>query len=557
MELLSLSLNFLTQKALPFVILLGILVFVHELGHFLIARLNGVRVEVFSLGFGKKIFQFKRGDTVYALSLIPLGGYVKMFGEQPGDAISEADKPVSFTHKTVLQRISIVLAGPLMNLFFAVLLFGLIAVVGEERKPAILGDVAITSPAFEMGFRPGDQILKVAGQPVETWDDLQDKMSELKDQEVAFEIRSKQNPEPKTLTAKIAAVPNPNPIATSKSAGAIEGFQFFSIGSTVAVIKGSLLDSLGIKTGDSVKMINGKPVQFWREVETAAKELRPDSQLNLVFERVVSEESGKTEDLTVNVQVPKEATLASVGIEQSDLYLAKVIDKSPAKKAGLQELDKIVAINGVQLKGWEDVLTNIKEYAPESGTVKVTILRDGQKSDLTITPQMTAQMNGIGKEEKRYTIGIVPLISLASEKSLFVRTLNPISALGTGIKKSYDMTVMTILSLVRMFSGEISAKNVGGILSIGQAASESFRAGFNSFVQMMGVISISLFILNLLPIPVLDGGHILFYTIELFKGSPVSLKKMELAQQVGLVLLMSLMLFALFNDVNRVFFGSY
>ena len=557
MELLSSLLNFLSQKAVPFVILLGILVFVHELGHFLIARLNGVRVEVFSLGFGKKIFQIKKGDTVYALSLIPLGGYVKMFGEQPGDAISEADKAVSFTHKTVLQRMSIVLAGPLMNLFFAVLLFGLITVVGEERKPAVLGDVAITSPAFEMGFRPGDQILKVAGQSVTTWDDLQDKLNELREQEVAFEISSKQNPESKSLTAKISSVPNPNPIATSKLAGTVEGFQFFSVGSTVAVIKGSLLDSLGIKTGDTIKMINGKPVQFWREVEAAGKELRPGTQLNLVFERLVSEDSGKTEDLTVNVQVPKAATLASVGIEQSDLYLAKILDKSPAQKAGLKEMDKLIAINDIPLKGWEDVLKNIKEYAPESGTVKFTIQRDGQKSELAITPQMTAQMNVVGKEEKRYTIGIVPLISLASEKSLFVRTLNPIAAAGAGIKKSYEMTVMTLLSLVRMFSGEISAKNVGGILSIGQAASESFRAGFNSFVQMMGVISISLFILNLLPIPVLDGGHILFYTIELIKGSPVSLKKMELAQQVGLVLLMSLMLFALFNDVNRVFFGSY
>ena len=557
MELLSSLLNFLSQKAVPFVILLGILVFVHELGHFLIARLNGVRVEVFSLGFGKKIFQIKKGDTVYALSLIPLGGYVKMFGEQPGDAISEADKAVSFTHKTVLQRMSIVLAGPLMNLFFAVLLFGLITVVGEERKPAVLGDVAITSPAFEMGFRPGDQILKVAGQSVTTWDDLQDKLNELREQEVAFEISSKQNPESKSLTAKISSVPNPNPIATSKLAGTVEGFQFFSVGSTVAVIKGSLLDSLGIKTGDTIKMINGKLVQFWREVEAAGKELRPGTQLNLVFERLVSEDSGKTEDLTVNVQVPKAATLASVGIEQSDLYLAKILDKSPAQKAGLKEMDKLIAINDIPLKGWEDVLKNIKEYAPESGTVKFTIQRDGQKSELAITPQMTAQMNVVGKEEKRYTIGIVPLISLASEKSLFVRTLNPIAAAGAGIKKSYEMTVMTLLSLVRMFSGEISAKNVGGILSIGQAASESFRAGFNSFVQMMGVISISLFILNLLPIPVLDGGHILFYTIELIKGSPVSLKKMELAQQVGLVLLMSLMLFALFNDVNRVFFGSY
>lgn len=550
-------LNFLLYKAVPFVILLGILVFVHELGHFLIARYNKVRVEVFSLGFGKKIFQYKKGDTNYCISLIPLGGYVKMFGEQPGESISEEDKAVSFTHKNVLQRISIVLAGPLMNLFFAVLLFALVATLGEERKPAILGDVEITSPAFEMGFRPGDEILKVGGQSVSNWDNLQQKMNVLQNQEVLFEIKSKQSPEVKTISAKISQVPNPNPLALSKMAGSIEGFQYFSIGSTVAVLKGSLLDSLGIRTGDNLKAINGEPVKFWREIEAAEKKLKANEAVNLVFERVVSEEKNKTEDLTVNIQVPAAATFASVGMEQSDLYLARVMDGSPAQKSGLKQNDKIVAINDVVLKGWEDVLKNIKQYAPETGTVKFTILRDGQKSELNVTPQMTSHMNMQGKEDKRYTIGIVPLITLASEDSLLVKTRNPLLAIATGFEKSYDMTVMTLMSFVRLISGDISPKNVGGVLSIGQAASDSFKAGFNYFIQMMAVISISLFVLNLLPIPVLDGGHILFYTIELIKGSPVSIRKMELAQQVGLVLLMSLMIFALFNDVNRVFFGAY
>ncbi len=557
MELLSILLNFLSSKAVPFVILLGILVFVHELGHFLVARYNGVRVEVFSIGFGKKLFQWKRGDTVYCISLIPLGGYVKMFGEQPGETLSEADKSGSFTHKTVKQRISIVLAGPLMNLFFAILLFAMVAAVGEDRKPAVLGDLEITSPAFEMGFRPGDQINKVAGQSLTTWDELQDQLNTLKDQEVSFEVVTKQNPEPKIITAKVASVPNPNPLALSKMAGSIEGFQYYSIGSMIAISKGSLLDSLGIKTGDTIKSINGQVVQFWREVEQAEKSLQANSQLNLVFERADSLGSEKTEVLSVNVQVPTAASLASVGIEQSDLYLAKVFDNSPAQKAGLKESDKLVAINGFVLKRWEDVIKTIKQYAPDTGSVKVTVLREGQTTDLTITPQMTSHMNSSGKEEKRYTIGIVPMIAMASEKSLLVRTLNPITAVGAGIEKSYEMTVMTLMSFVRLISGEISPKNVGGVLSIGQAASESFKAGANYFLQMMGVISISLFVLNLLPIPVLDGGQILFYTIELIKGSPVSIRKMELAQQVGIVLLMSLMLFALFNDVNRVFFGSY
>ncbi len=555
--LLSSVSHFIFDKAVPFVILLGILVFVHELGHFLVARLNGVRVEVFSLGFGKKIFTFKRGDTVYAISLIPLGGYVKMFGEQPGDAIAESDKAVSFTHKTVLQRMSIVLAGPLMNLFFAVFLFALAASLGEEKKPAILGDVSISSEAFTDGFRPGDEILKVGGQPIHTWDQLQDKLNEFKGESVPFEVKSAQQQKTTTLTAQIDVVPNPNPLAFSREAGAIKGFQFYSTGTIVGVTKGSTLDSLGIKTGDILKSINGHEIKYWRNLEAFVDTLKTGEPLSLVFDRPsTSQDVQKEEPLTINVTAPSKPLLSHLGIEKSDLYLAKVFEGSPADKAGLKDYDRLLAINGKTLTSWDDVLNTVKDYTPRSGPVKFEVLRNGEKLEIAVTPHMTTQMTPGYKEEKRFTVGIAPLIELVTEKSLIVRH-NPFSALWVGVRKSTEVTVMTVMSFVRLVAGDISAKNVGGVLSIGQAASESFKAGFNYFIQMMGAISISLFVLNLLPIPVLDGGHILFYTIELLKGSPMSLRKMELAQQVGLVLLMSLMLFALFNDVNRVFFGSY
>jgi regulator of sigma E protease len=226
----------------PFVLLLGILVFVHELGHFLVARLNGVKVEVFSLGFGKKLFQFKRGDTVYCLSLIPLGGYVKMFGEQPGEAISDELKAVSFTHKHVLQRISIVLAGPLMNLFFAVFIFGVVATIGEDKRPAVIGDVSTGSKAFDDGFRPGDQILKVSGVPVKTWDDLQVQLDLKVGQSIDIEVKTADETT-QILSSVVTTTENPNPLAPSKIAGTIDGLQFISKGSYVAIQPGSLFDS--------------------------------------------------------------------------------------------------------------------------------------------------------------------------------------------------------------------------------------------------------------------------------------------------------------------------
>ena len=536
--------------AIPFIVLLGVLVFVHELGHFLVARACGVRVEVFSLGFGKKLFQYKRGDTNYCLSLVPLGGYVKMFGEQPGDTIAPELRDVSFTHKHVLKRMAIVLAGPLMNFFFAILLFALVSLSGEERRPAVLGDIKAESSASVAGFRSGDRILAVAGRPVETWDQLQNVLNSYMGQEVLFRVQSQEDSSPREIKAPVVAAENPNPLETQKEVGVVEGFESLSKGTHVAVLKDSLLQSLGVKTGDQITSVNDKPIQFWRDLMTQLQGSAGQGTIAIGFTRV-DPKSRKSENFTVNVRNAG-PNLKAFGLESTDLYLAEVMKGSPAAKAGLLKGDRLVEISSKNLQSWDDVLQTIKGYDGSSGPLKFVILREGALKTLEITPQMTTHMNHLGKEEHRYTIGISPMISLTSEKAVVVTAAGIGPALASGYQKSYNYTVMTLLSFVRLAQGEISPKNVGGVISIGSAASESFKAGLSYFLQMMGIISISLFVINLLPVPVLDGGHLLFYTVELVKGSPVSLKKMELAQQVGLVLLMSLMLFALYNDFSRI-----
>ena len=542
---------------IPFILLLGVLVFVHELGHFLVARLCGVKVEVFSLGFGKKLLQYKRGDTNYCLSLIPLGGYVKMFGEQPGDTtIPEELKAVSFTHKTVLQRIAIVLAGPLMNLFFAIFVFGFVAYMGEEKRPAAVGDLNHSSEAYQSGLRPGDRILKVSGQTVKTWDDVQSQLDKKIGQNAEMEILLP-NGESKSITAPVTSMENPNPLANSKVAGTITGLDYLSKSSVVAVTEGSLFSSVGLKTGDQVKTINGKDIRFWRDLESAFTEIGPGEQASLDVERL-SQESEKPEILSVNFIKPDKNQLSEVGIESPELYLAHVFPNSPAQQAGLQVGDRLLTLNGNTLKDWDQVLNLIKSYDDTTGAINLTVSRLGEEKKFEILPKKTSHMTQTGKEEKRFTIGISPMLSLTTEKSVIVKADGISEALVKGSIKSYDFTVMTLLSFVRLIQGEISPKNVGGVISIGTAASESFKAGTNYFLQMMGIISISLFVLNLLPVPVLDGGHLVFYTVELIKGSPLSLKKMEMAQQVGIVLLMSLMLFALYNDFSRLLgFGTY
>lgn len=556
MDIILSVIDFISSKAVPFILLLGVLVFVHELGHFLIARLCGVRVEVFSLGFGKKLFQYRRGDTNYCLSLIPLGGYVKMFGEQPGESISEELKSVSFTHKHVLKRMAIVLAGPMMNLLFAIFIFGLVARIGEEKRPAIIGDVEIGTLAAEAGFKSGDTIVQVGAVDVTNWDQIQIALDAHIGQEASFQVVG-QDKISRTLKAQVEAIENPNPLATSRIAGQVRGLQFTSKGSHVAILDGSLLEAIGLETGDKITAINGQEIRFWRELETAIAGVSAGQQIALVAERL-SEKTEKPESLSINFVAPAQKSLSDLGVESPDLYLAHVFPKSPAALAGLLVGDRLIEVSGEKLSSWDQVLNTIKSHTETKGALKFVVVRNGETKNFEIMPKMTAHMTPTGKEEKRFTIGISPMISLAAEKPIVVKTTGLVDMFSRGVEKSYDYTVMTLLSFVRLIQGDISPKNVGGVISIGTAASESFKAGINYFLQMMGIISISLFVLNLLPIPVLDGGHLVFYSVELIKGSPMSLAKMELAQQVGLVLLMSLMLFALYNDFSRLFgFGTY
>lgn len=540
---------------IPFVILLGILIFVHELGHFLVARWCGVRVEVFSLGFGKKLFKYKKGETTYALSLVPLGGYVKMFGEQPGDNISEEDKKYSFTHKNVWQRIAVVIAGPLMNFFFALVVFFAVALIGEDAKTPVVGDVVSTSPAYAAGFRSGDKILSVNETAITTWEDVQRSLSLKENRDLHIDVVVQR--EGGTQTAQISvtakAEPNPNVLSTYDYVANVEGVSPFSAGTTIGVLEGSPLKALGVKSGDSITAINGQKVTYWRQLEPLLAKLNTQDPLTI---DLVGMREGDKEEKPITITIAplasmKTFTPEALGFESSELYLSKIMDNSPAKAAGLHSMDRLTSINGVKLVKWEDVINNIKTFDGKN-PVDITVRRDGQTLNLKITPKMTTQMSATGTEEKRYTIGIAPVVNIASPELMMLRASGVGEAFTRGAQKTWEVSVMTVMSFVKLFQAKISPKNIGGVISIGQAASETFKIGIAQFLQMMAIISVNLFILNLMPIPVLDGGHLVFYVIELVKGAPLSIKKMEVAQQVGLAILMSLMIFALFNDFTRL-----
>ena len=539
----------------PFVILLGLLIFVHEMGHFLVAKYYKVRVEVFSLGFGKKIFQFKRGETVYCLSLIPLGGYVKMYGDDPTAELSDEEKKGAFLYKPVGQRIAIVLAGPLMNFFFAILIFAVIAFSGVRHISPQLGDVLPTSKAFEVGFRSGDQILSINDQKMTTWKQVRSFVQSHAGKELVFKLdRSGENLK---VSATPVLVENPNLLSSQSHVGQIEGMGADSRSSVAAVKSHSSLAGVaGLRTGDLITEINGKPVKYWRNLRQRINQA--SFPISLKFERLDFEKE-KTESMSaVLSQKPSfdsghQDVFSQLGFDQPELYLQKVLKGSPAQQAGLKAGDRLLSIDGRKLSKWSDVIDLISAFKGEDKGIDIQVLRQGVKFNFNIQPKVTRQMNRQGLEEDRYTVGIMPSILSSIPSTLMVREKNPVKALWKGVERTWEVTVMTALSFVRLFQAKISPKNIGGVLSIGQVASETFKIGWSQFLQMMAVISVNLFIINLLPVPVLDGGYLLFFSIEAIRGGPISLKKMIVAQQFGVIILMGLMAFALFNDFSRIF----
>ncbi len=220
--------------------------------------------------------------------------------------------------------------------------------------------------------------------------------------------------------------------------------------------------------------------------------------------------------------------LVDYGIEHPDVYLDQVVAGSPADTAGLLKYDKIVNIDGQKINAWDDVLQKIKSYSG-ADAITMTVLREGTEVTKKLTPKMTSQMTLQGKEDRRYTVGIMSMVNIAMPELITIAEKNPIMAIVKGTERSWDISVMTVMSFVRLFQGEVSSKNIGGMISIGKAAKDSYQMGLQSFLMTMGILSISLFILNLLPVPVLDGGHLVFDIVEIIKGSPLSVRKIEIA----------------------------
>ena len=445
----------IAQKVLAFAVTLGVLITFHELGHYFVARLVGVKVLRFSIGFGRIVWSRRvgRDRTEWALSALPLGGYVKMVDEREGDVLP-ADRPRAFNRQSVWKRAAIVVAGPLANLLLAVLLFTGTYLVGVPGQRAVLAAPPAGSPAAVAGLAAGDLVTAVDGSPVRSWQDLRWRM-------------------------------------------------------------------LRASGGDAATL------------EVAA----PDGTRAL---RELALGSLKPADWDADF-------LAALGLK-IDLGAARVnevLPGKPAAAAGLEAGDVITAINGVLMRSPADVATVTNAHPGER--LRFTLRRDGRTVEAEVVPEATEQ-NGrrIGIAGMRLGVDPETLASLA----VTVRD-GPVDALVQGATKTWDLSVFTLKMLGRILTGGASLKNISGPLTMAEYAGQSAQAGVLTFIGYLALISISLGVLNLLPVPLLDGGHLLYYLVEIFKGSPVSDRVLEVGQRIGMAVLALLMALALFNDLTR------
>ena len=388
-----------------------------------------------------------------------------MFGDEPGVEVAPELRSQAFTHKKLWQRFAIVAAGPLMNLIISFLIFTLISVLGEEQRLPVLGDILQGTKAYSLGFRSGDKVVSVDAQPVTTWDQMQNLMTVGQGHAVRFAVLRANDKIQIDISAIPELAPNPNPISTDDLIGAVDGLTNNSRAAVVGVLPGSVAEKLGLKTGDRILTVNGKEVNYFRELENVMITAQ-NQQVQIKVDRYTP--TAKDDETAVSIvnlsghlgEVPG---LASLGLEASDLHLAKVIDGSPAAKAGIKADDKITKINGVVPMVWEDVLNTVKSYSG-TGAIKVEILRQGKTEQFEITPSLSSISSSQGLEEKRYTIGIMPWIQNAVPPLGIIRADSAADALHRGVYRTKEVTGMIVVSFLRLFQAKISPKNIGGVI---------------------------------------------------------------------------------------------
>ena len=453
--------NFLYYLA-AFALVLGVLVFVHEYGHYLAARLVGVKVLRFSVGFGKALWSRPMGGdgTEWAIGIFPLGGYVKMLDEREGEVAPE-ELHRSFNRQTVWRRMVIVVAGPLANLMLAIFVYWGLFWHGMEELRPILGTPVVSSPAAAAGIENGERVIKVDGELIQTWQDMRWVLLRraVNQDSIEFEVINPQN----EISIRRLDV----------SSARADGW------------KGDALEKLGIS--------------FFRP------------------------------------SIPPVLGIVSPG--------------GAAAAAGLYPGDEILLIDGKKISSWADVVRIVRSFPGKRLTFELQ--RNDERRVVMISPIVAEEG---GQEIGRIGVAVKDYGFSRNDMMITVH-YGPLAAFGKAVDETWDKSVFSLVMIGKMITGEVSWRNISGPVTIADYAGQSAKLGIDYYLKFLALVSISLAVLNLLPIPILDGGHLLYYVVEIINRKPLSERSMEIGQQVGLVLMLMLMAFAFYNDINRLISG--
>ena len=542
------------------VVLLGGLIFFHELGHYSVAKFFRVKVEAFSLGFGKKIFKKKWGETEYCLSLIPLGGYVKLMGDDPYKPVPADEVARAFSTQALYKRFLIVAAGPLANLLLAYVLFMVVFWVGQPQVSTRVGSVDTDSPAWKAGFRPGDKILSVGSQPVATWQDLDEWIRVREGQ--AVEVTVERNQAEVKLPIILSKVQAKNAFGEDEMVGGIKGISPSPLASVIGVSNPQSAAFLaGLRTGDFIKKVGSKSVDTYEELNNEIlSQWQSGQKLSLTYQKSLdSEKDGKelTADLTLPdkkpAQIGPNGIVEAIGMSPSDTFVRQVSKDSPAEKGGLLAGDHIIKVGNEPVYGFDSIVDSVQDYGTRGLPISLTVEREGKPITLNLKPIETTQEDPLTHQTyKKFMIGFAPHLVFKEPEFTKVQIKDLGALIVKAVGETNQLAHKMVLSLAKLATGSISLKNLGGPVLIATVAGKSLDAGIVQFLQMMALISINLFLLNLFPVPILDGGHLVFFTVEAIKGKPVTIRTMEIANQIGMVFILMLVVLTLFNDISRI-----
>lgn len=538
--------------------MLGILIFVHELGHFVVAKLCGVRVLKFSLGFGSPIgigdlrLRWVRGGTEYVIAWFPLGGFVKMLGEPMQGVQGEEDEFVPdatadeyLSAKPTWQKLAITFAGPVMNLLFPIVTFVGILAAGLPQPSPVVGMVEAHSPAAAADLRPGDRITAVDGEIVASWDTIAGAIRNHDDTRIHLLVQRDGEELSFDIPVEIR-------LGMDDFGGVIEigwiGLGHRRLPTMVGVPRSDSPAALaGLRSGDRVKLVAGEEVEDWEAL--IARYAAADGASTLVL-RVARGTGDKV--LEVDLEVPRLGSFEELGVIPAAVLVRSVSDDMPAKQAGLESGDLILAVDGSPIGSFATFAESVRTSGGRS--LDITYARDGQTRQVEIAPKQSTVPHPLeirGMEQVVYLIGITHGFPTLPGAQYSEKILNPLVSIPRATRMTIERAHFFLRSLGKLVSGDIGLENLSGPIGIAEVARKSLDLGWIVYLNTMIFISINLGFLNLLPIPILDGGQALIIIVEGIRRAPISLRSREIVQQIGFTFILMLMGLAFWNDLSR------